>query len=208
MTEDDLLALIATSLSHRPQPVAGGFLFCHTPHVAEFAYLGRVYDPVSTERARAWFIEAHDPGNPYRSFVTEVANGLRIANISLYGVIEQIDRSVGPAIGQPISLDHGNLIERPANLPDTDMVIGGIVGWSSRGAYVMGRDGAVRLVHYANGNDVADEWPTLEAMLRAELTRLAELHDPEGRELSTSTDLMHPNGRRWETEIEPGSVGH
>ena len=208
MTTADLLALIATSFSHRPQPVAGGVLFCHTPHVGELAYLGRVYDPVSTERARAWSARAHNQRNPYVSFVTAVANGLRIANIDLYGVIEQIDRSIGPGIGQPISLDYGNLVERPANLHDTDMVIGAIVGWSSRGAYVMTHEGAVRLVHYSNGGDVADEWPNLEAMLRAELTRVAELHDPEGRELCPSADLMHPNGRRWETKSEPGSVRH
>lgn len=208
MTRDDLLALITTSFSHRPQRVADGFLFCHTPQVAEFAYLGRVYDPVSSKSARAWATRARNQENPYLSFLTEVANGVRIANISLYGVIEQIDRSVGPGVGQPISLDYGNVVERPANLDDSDMVIGGIVGWSSRGAYVIGHEGAVRLVHYSNGGDVADEWPNLNAMLGAELTRIAELHDRDGRKLTTSTDLMHPHGRRWETEIEPGSARH
>lgn len=208
MIKGDLLALIAASLSHRPEAVAGGFLFCHTPHVGKFAYLGRVYDPVSLELARAWSANANNPENPYLSFLTQVANGLRIANISLHGLIEQIDRSVGPGAGQPISLDYGNLVGRPANLDDTDMVIGGMVGWSSKGAYVMDHKGAVRLVNDSNGGDVADEWPSLEAMLRAELSRLAELHDPEGRTLSTSTDLMHPNGRRWETEIEPGRLRH
>ena len=208
MTTDDLLALIAASLLHQPQSVAGGYLFCHTPHVGQYAYLGRVYDPVATEQARAWFAEADNPANPYLSFVTGVANGLHIANISLYGVIGQIDRSVGPGVGQPISLDYGNLFERPANLGDTDLVIGAIVGWSSSGAYVMDHDGAVRLVHSLNGDDVADEWPDLEAMLRAELTRLAKLHDPGGHQLSTYTDMMHPNGRHWETEVEPGSLRH
>ena len=208
MTRDDLLDLIAAKFSHRPQPVPGGFLFCHTPHVAEFAYLGRVYDPASPRRARAWATRAHDHGNPYLGFLTEVANGVRIANLSLYGVIEQIDRSAGPGIGQPISLDYGNVVERPPNLDDSDMVIGGIVGWSSKGDYVMARDGQVRLVHPQNGRDVADEWPSLDAMLHAELARIAELHDGDGRELGTSTDLMHPDGRRWETEIEPGSTRH
>jgi hypothetical protein len=208
MTSDDLLALLATTLSHRPEPARGGYLFCHTPHVGKFAYLCRVYDPVSGTRARAWFDKPHHSGHPYLSFVTEVANGLRVASISLYGVIEQIDRSVGLGVGQPISLDHGSLFERPAHLDETDIVIGSTVGWSSTGAFVMDHKGAVRLVHALNGGDVADQWPSLEAMLRAELPRLAGQYDAEGRLLTTYTDLMHPNGRRWETELEPGSARH
>ncbi|HTU10095.1 MAG TPA: hypothetical protein VMG08_04270 [Allosphingosinicella sp.] len=207
MTRDELIALVATSLSHRPEPVPGGCLFCHIPHVAEFAYLGRIYDPVSTERASAAFAEARNPGNPYFRFATQVANGLRIANISLYGVVEGIDRSV-MGIGQPISLRYGNVIERPAGLRETDMVVGGIVGWSSTGAFVMADDATVRLVHARDGADVADAWPSLEAMLRAELIRLAAVHDGDGRELCAATDLMHPSGRRWETEIEPGRLRH
>jgi hypothetical protein len=208
MTNDELLALIGSALSHQPQAAAGGYLVCHTPHVAEFAYLGRVYDPVSAERARTWATRSHHLGNPYLSFVTDVANGLRIANLSLYGVVEQIDRATGPGVGQPISLDYGNVVERPTHLDASDMVIGAVVGWSSRGSYVMDRLGAVRLVHCSNGDDVAAEWPNLKGMLAAELTRIGKLHDPHGRELTTSTDLMHPKGQRWETEIEPGSARH
>ena len=208
MTKDDLLTLFAANLSCPPQPAAGGHLYCHAPHAGKFAYLGRVYDPVSSMRAVDWFAEAGHPGHPYFSFVTEVANGLRVASISLYGVIGQIDRSVGPGVGQPISLDYGNLLERPMNLGDTDMIIGGIVGWSSRGNFVMDQKGAVRLVHFLNGDDVADEWSSLEGMLRAELPRLASQHDAEGRLLTTNADLMHPNGRRWETEMEPANTRH
>jgi len=207
MTRDELLALVTASFSHRPEPVPGGHLFCHTPHLGEHAWLGRVYDPISTERANPGFAEALNPRHPYFEFVTGAANGLRIATLCLNGVIEQIDRS-GTGIGQPIDLRYGNAIERPANLDESDMVIGDIVGWSSRGSFVMRRDGAIRLIHPLDGDDVAAEWPSLEAMLRAELTRLAALHNAEGRELCTRTDLMHPNGRRWETEIEPGSTRH
>jgi hypothetical protein len=208
MTKDDLLTLMATNLSHPVEPATGGYLFCHSPHEGEFAYLGRVYDPVSTKRAQVWFADLHQPGHPYFSFLTEVANGLRVASISLYGVIGELDRSIGPGVGQPISLDYGNRFERPGNLDDSDVVVGGIVGWSSRGDFVMDEFGRVRLVHTLNGDDVADEWLSLEAMLRAELPRLARNYDAEGRLISTHTDLMHPSGRRWETEIEPGTARH
>lgn len=206
MTRDELLALIADAFCQEPQLAAGGVLFCHTPHVAELAYLARVYDPAPLGQVRAW-ATALDRKSPYLSFLPEVANGLRVANLSLFGVIEQIDRS-GQGAGQPISLDYGNVVERPANLDDTDMVIGGIVGWSSSGSYVMDREGAVRLTHHQDGADVAARWSDLHNMLRSELTRIARLHDREGRELGTSTDLMHPNGRRWKTEVEPGSTRH
>lgn len=204
MTRDDLLALIAGAFGHEPELAPGGVLLGRTPHVAEFAYLARVYDAAPPGQVRAW-AAAHDRDNAYLSFLTEVANGLGVANISLFGVTEHIDRS-GWGAGQAISLDYGNVVERPSGLDETDMVIGGIVGWSSRGSYVMDREGAVRLTHHHDGTDVAAKWPDLPDMLCSELTRISRLHDREGRELGTSTDLMHPNGRRWETGIEPGST--
>ena len=208
MTRDDLLTLVATSFSQCPQSVAGGTLFCSTPHQGDTAYLGRIYDPLSHDRAVAWLSKADQPGNPYRSFLTTVANGLNVANLTLYGVVEEIDRSAGHGIGQPISLDYGNLVERPGDLSSDDLVIGGMVGWSSRGVYVLDRDSRVRLAHPENGADVAAYWSDLEAMLEAEFARLAQHFNSEGRELSSHTALMHPNGRRWETEIEPGSKPH
>jgi hypothetical protein len=206
MTRDDLLALIAGVFRHEPQLAPGGVLVGHTPHVAEFAYLARVYDPAPPDQVRAW-ATAHDMENPYLSFLAEVANGLRVANVSLRGVITHIDRSVR-GVGQPVSVDHGNIFGRPASLDQTDMVIGGIVGWSSKGSYVMDREGTVRLTHHLDGADVAAGWPDLHSMLRSELTRIARLHDRQGRELGTSTDLMHPKGRHWETKVEPGSTRH
>jgi hypothetical protein len=175
--------------------------------VGELAYLGRVYEPACAEAAFAW-AKAGFRNHPYIAFITDIANGFQIANVSLHGLIEGIDRAVDSGLGQPISLDYGNTVERPSGLASSDMVIGAIVGWSARGAYVMGDDGRVRLVHCFDGSVVAAEWPALGDMLRCELTRVAALHDPDGRELTTATDLMHPNGRRWETEIEPGSVRH
>lgn len=206
MKREDLLALVADAFHQEAQLTCGGVLFCHTPHVGVFAYLARIYDAAPPGQVAAW-ARAHKRSNPYLSFLTDVANGLRVANVDLFGVIEQIDRlSLGA--GQAVSLDYGNVVERPASLDETDMVIGGIVGWSSRGSYVMDQEGAVRLTHHQDGADVADQWPDLPSMLRAELTRIARLHDGEGRELGASTDLMHPNGRRWETKVEPGSTQH
>ena len=119
MTRDELLVLIGHVLCQEPLSATGGVLFCHTPHVAEFAYLARVYDPAPPDQIHAWGTTP-DLENPYLAFLAEAANGLRAANISLFGVIEQIDRSVRGA-GQAISLAYGNVIERPASLDRTDM---------------------------------------------------------------------------------------
>lgn len=208
INREDLLNLISQTLRHEPQPARGGHLFCHTPHVADFAYLGRVYDPISPSVATEWFNDSGAAPNAYFGFLTKAANGLRLMNISLRGVIGALDRSVGFHTGQPISLDYGNRFERPPGLAGTDIVIGGLVGWSSKGDYVMNADGAVRLVSTFDGEDVADQWPSLEAMLRAEVRRVAGLHDSSGQLLGSHTALMHPNGRRWETETEPGSSSH
>lgn len=208
MTRDELLALIGAIFSEEPRAVQGGFVLRHMPHVGEFAFLGRIYDPVGPALAGLWSTKANAVDHPYMSIMSEVANGLRMANLSLFGIVERVDRSVGPRAGQPISVDYGNVVEKPKGLDAKDLVIGGAVGWSSKGYYVMSRNGAVRLTHHANAGDIADEWPSLEPMLRAELARIAGLHDRQGRELATATNLMHPNGRRWESKVEPGSSYH
>lgn len=208
MNRDDLLNLVSQTLRHEPQPATGGHLFCHVPHVSDFAYLCRVYDPISLSVATQWFNDLDARPNAYFTFLTKAANGLRLMNISLRGVIGTFDRSVGPHAGQPISLDYGNRFERPPGLAATDLVIGGLTGWSSKGYYVMSANGTVRLVSAIDGEDVADQWPSLEAMLRAEIQRVAGLHDSSGRLLGSHTALMHPNGRRWETETEPGISLH
>lgn len=208
MTSSDIVALMASATGHQPVEAFGGYLLCATPHVGEFAHLGRVYEPVCSQHVSEW-ADAHQFGmHPYFAFLTEAANGLRFANISLNGVIKHIDRSVGLHVGQPISLDHGNVLDRPAGLNAGNIVIGSIVGWSSRGQYVMDQTGAVSLVNCLDTSDMAADWPDLRAMLIAEIGRVAELHDADGRELVSATELMHPAGRKWELEAEPRNSVH
>ena len=199
MTLSDIVALIASVTGHRAMEAPGGYLVCATPHVGEFSYLGRIYDPVPM-LASEWAKLQQFGKHPYLTFLTEAANGLRYANISLYGVVAQIDRSIGPHVGHPISLDYGNVFGRPSGLSADSMVIGGIVGWSSKGHYVMDQTGAVSLVNCLDADDIVTDWPNLRAMLISEIGRVTELHDVNGQELVSATELMHPAGRVWETE--------
>lgn len=146
------------------------------------------------------------PVGRYGNFLLGVGNGARLFNLSLFGFVEQLSREVN-GLGQPISLRYGNEVERPSGLADDELVIGGQVGWSSRGSFVLHASGAVSLVHPEDAADVAARWPTLDAMLSAELDRLSALHDRSGRAIVGSTVLMHPEGRRWETSAEPEPKG-
>ncbi len=208
MTSSDIVALIASVTGHHPMEASGGYLICATPHVGEFSYLGRIYDPVRSTLPTDWAELQHIGKHPYLTFLTEAANGLRYANISLYGVVTHIDRSVGLHVGQPISLDYGNVLEKPAGLSPDSIVIGSIVGWSSKGSYVMGQTGAVSLVNFLDADDIATESASLRAMLISEIGRVTELHDINGQELVSATELMHPAGRLWETEDEPRKRAH
>lgn len=209
MTRNDLIGLLAALLGHPPRIVEGGAVLVHQPDVGPFAYLCRVYDPAPSGIYQRWFEQYELSATPYRVFLTEVANGLRLTSLSLFGVTgPQVDRSVTAGAGSPISLVYGNIYERPPGLTETDWVIGGVTGWSSRGSYVMDQTGGVRLVHAFDGIDVADAWPSLEAMIRAEATRVAANHDRDGGLLTSWTTVMHPNGRHWETEAEPRDAIH
>lgn len=186
----------------------GGDLYRRQPHIYKFAYLARLYDPVSRHSLESWLSGAGFSCNSYTHFLEDGANGLKFSNLNLYGLVELVDRSVGPSAGQPISIDYGNVIERPGGLAKDQMVIGGTTGWSSRGVYIIDSDGRVRLTHYTDADDVAAEWGSLEAMLKSETGRIARLLDGTGEPISTHTSLMHPEGRRWETEVEPMSSFH
>ena len=138
----------------------------------------------------------------YRHFLERIGNGASLFNLSLYGLVQRIDRLGSLPLGQPISLDYGNSIERPKGLRAESFAIGGMVGWSSRGVLIMEPAGEVALVHLSDGEDVAAQWPDLDTMLTSEIQRLASLYDRSGYRQVPSSQLMHPGGRRWETEPE------
>jgi hypothetical protein len=204
MTREELVALLSGGLDATPAFVGAGVLICHTPHVAPLAYLHRIYPRLHAEDLVD--LEAQLGTNipeSFANFLTRVGNGARFFNISIDGLVGQLRRDPADKLGQPISLDYGNIYERPPGLAEDTLAIGGMVGWSSRGCLVMQPGGEVLLVHPSDGRDVVARWDSLDAMLRDEIARQYEFHDRSGRRLVSHTEAMHPAGRRWETEIEP-----
>lgn len=201
-----MVARLAVGLDAEPEHLEGGVRLGHTPFVAPLAYLHRVYPPLASVELTELEDAIGRPVGRYGNFLLGVGNGARLFNLSLFGFVEQLSREVN-GLGQPISLRYGNEVERPSGLADDELVIGGQVGWSSRGSFVLHASGAVSLVHPEDAADVAARWPTLDAMLSAELDRLSALHDRSGRAIVGSTVLMHPEGRRWETSAEPEPKG-
>jgi len=204
MTREKLVALLSDGLDARPEFIGGGVLLCHIPAIGPLAYLHRVYPILTPEDFDALVSRVGRPvPRGYSDFLHRVGNGARLFKLSLDGFVGQLRRSATDSLGQPISLDYGNVVERPSGLDDDTFAIGGMVGWSSRGCLIMEPSGEVLLVHSVDGQDVAARWPDLDAMLESEIARCSSLYDRAGRRLVSATDPMHPGGRKWETKTEP-----
>lgn len=204
MTRERLVVLLSSSLDARPELVGGGVLIGHTPDVAPLAYLHRLYPVLSRGDLVGLADSVGRPVPPdYATFLCDAGNGARLFALHLYGYVGQLRRDASDPLGQPVSLSYGNVVERPSGLDDETLAIGGMVGWSARGCLVMTAARAVLLVHPIDGRDVAASWPSLDAMLEDEIARCSALYYRDGRCLVSSTEVMHPGGRKWETSVEP-----
>jgi hypothetical protein len=132
-------------------------------------------------------------------------NGARIFDmIGINGMLRWPRFRVA-GFSQPISLTYGNVHGRPPGLADDDFVIGGLIGYSIVGQLVAGFEGGVRLVHPADGTDVATAWPTFEDFLFGEFDRLAALHDDDGNFVGQWSDRLPPTAAHWDSP--PKKVG-
>lgn len=197
------LALLSSSLDDEPIHVAGGAQLGRLGDEGQIAFLHTLYPPLSENLIAT--VEARlgcDLPASYRAFLSQVSNGARLFNvISLYGLVEQIDRDPAHPLGQPISIDYGNSLEPVPGLGSGELCIGGMVGWSSHGRLILSPGGRVKLAHPDHG-EVAVEWPSLPEFLTSEIARLSGSHDRAGRPTVSWTEMMHPAGRVWETEAE------
>ena len=194
------------------EPDGGGLLVCHTPDRGAHAYLHRVHPGLS--EARLAETEAAY-GRPlpaeYRRFLAW-ANGASFfqghlgfngSHVSGAGR-DPIDRS-GRGVGQPISLDYGNAVERPRNAPPTAWAIGTISGWSGQGCLLLNQAGEVRLCALGDADDVAAVWPSLSVLIESEFDRMAALVDDKGAMQGRHEDFLPEAARRWEEpEPKPG----
>lgn len=186
---------------------SGGLQVCHLPAVAPLAHLHRVYPGLTEER----LVETEAAyGKPlpaeYRRFLGW-ANGMTLfdGHLGLDGshvvgtVRSLIDRS-GVGIGMPVSLDYGNVVERPAGLPPAAWAIGVISGSSGQGRLVLNQAGEVRLCSLTDVDDVATVWSSFSEMLFSEFDRMHALTGDQGEPLVEGAEFLPEAARRWETK--------
>ena len=184
----------------------GGLQVCHTPDEGSHAHLHWLYPGLSEDRL-AQTETAYDRPLPteYRRFLGW-SNGARLfaGHLGLSGSHIQgptpdfLDRS-GVGIGQPISLDYGNQIGRPAGAPATAWVIGGISGWSGQGRLLLHQSGEVRLCSTTDAGDVAAVWGSFGEMLAAEFDRMGDLVGDRGEPRVDYVQFLPEAARRWES---------
>ncbi|GAA0869464.1 hypothetical protein GCM10009116_13000 [Brevundimonas basaltis] len=183
----------------------GGLQVCHTPKEGSHAYLHWLYPGLSEERL-AQTEAVYDRPLPaeYRRYLGWSNGGCFFAgHLGLNGshireaARDPLDRS-GVGIGQPISLDHGNLFGRPAGAPATAWMIGHISGWSGQGSLLLHQSGEVRLCSNTDAGDVAAVWGSFGEMLLAEFDRMGALVGDRGEALVEYVQFLPEGGRRWE----------
>jgi hypothetical protein len=189
----------------------GGLQVCHRPSIAPHAYLHWVYPRLLEERLAQTELAYGKPlPAEYRRFLAW-ANGARLfdGHLSLTGshVVgssrDLLDRS-GVGMGQPISLDYGNHIERPCGLPSTAWAIGTLSGWSGQGRLVLTQAGEVRLCSMADFDDVAALWSSFGGMLLSEFDRMNDLTGDCGEPLAEHAAFLPEPARRWEKKPKEG----
>lgn len=216
MTWEGTEALLSRLERWRPagwvEHEGGGLQICHTPSRGPRAYLHWLYPGLPEDRL-AEVEAAYDrplPGE-YRCFLGWANGASFFGHLSLNGshirggTHDRLDRS-GSGMGQPVSLDYGNRIGRPAGAPTTTWVIGTISGYSGQGRLLLRQDGGVTLCSSADAKDVACSWGSFGEMLFSEFDRMAALVSDRGEPSGISEEFLSEAARRWETPPRRPSV--
>ncbi|WP_292065014.1 SMI1/KNR4 family protein [Brevundimonas sp. UBA7664] len=184
---------------------SGGLQVCHTPAVAPLAHLHWVYPGLTEDRLVETEAAYAKPMPPeYRRFLGW-ANGMSLfdGHLSFTGShVVGSSRSLldqcGVGIGMPVSLDYGNVVERPAGLPATAWAIGVISGWSGQGRLVLNQSGEIRLCSLTDFDDVAAVWSTFGEMVLGEFDRMNALTGDAGEPHAEGAEFLPEAARRWE----------
>lgn len=177
----------------------GGRVVGHLPDKGDLAWLHRLYPPldladvVETERA----LDRQIP-EPFRAFL-QVMNGGRffLHLFSINGHVARLSRKPS-ALGQPISLQYGNVVGRAKNLPEGAFCVGSLAGQKIVCYYYMMPDGSVRLTRSHDGSLVAAEWGGFGTMLLAEIRRLGAFHDDLGNPTVGAHEIWPRAARDWD----------
>ena len=182
-------------LGAKPGP-DGSFATGNVPSKAPRFYLARFYPPLSENELKDCEerLQRTIPIS-YREFLSET-NGLRVGKLSLQGFVFALKRDPSDDIGQPVSLDYGN-IYGVSEMPAGYFCIGAINGeYYSQGQLHITSLGTVELRH-RDTHQVGHTWTSFETFIEDEIGRQLELYDENG---NTRADVRHLPGNTddWE----------
>ena len=161
----------------------------HIPRIAPEAYNIYTFAPL-TEEQLALVEQSIGREIPcqYRTFLTNVSNGLFIFHrgLFLYGLQGSINRKLG--IQGPFDLSIPNVYERPSNA-DSNCFFFGSYSYDASLLYI--KDD-VSTVYYCARRDATPikEWPSFSDMLIEEIQRLKSLHNADGILKSTRRSTL------------------
>ncbi len=158
----------------------GTILVGKAPHIAEFAWLHKLFFPL--KKADIQLLEKElstDIPKSYEQFLLTFGNGYSIfcSTFSLDGLRNMNSRS-DDFIVQPFSIKISNIFERPKNSRDEYFFIGGYKLDGSK-LYI---DTTTGKVHYCKKTDATSlySWNSFEDMFIAETKRIFSLFDKNG----------------------------
>jgi hypothetical protein len=169
----------AKAFGHRVLP-NGTELVGHVPHVAPQAWLHQVFAPLAEAELLAWEQALGGSFPPALRAFYRHHNGLNLFSreLSLHGRRHSYERT-GDAVWQPFDLEYQNRYRRGGPVPGRLFLDGNEdVLWLSLDLHTQ----AVQRTT-ADGT-VIQEWPGFAEMLVAEVRRLAEHFDGQGRRVS------------------------
>ncbi|WAC59782.1 hypothetical protein [Brevundimonas sp. SL130] len=110
-----LATLLSGTADGQPVMVEGGFLWMPRPEIAPAAYRHRVYDGLNADGLRQVEGRYGARANKYALEWLSAANGARLFDgaLILKGLVASEKRDPTSPLGQPISLDFGNLLGNP-----------------------------------------------------------------------------------------------
>lgn len=155
-----LVTLLSGTADGQPLAVDGGFLWMPRPEIAPKAYRHRVYDGLNDaalrEVGQRYGARANGPALAWLS----VANGARLFDgmIVLKGFVASERRDATNGLGQPISLDYGNLIGVPSFARPDQFIAGTVILEDDLLPIIIGSNGQVLV--FENGVEL-EQWDSI-----------------------------------------------
>jgi hypothetical protein len=159
----------------------GTLLISRAPHIAELAWLHRLYPPLSSEEIE--ILENELQGsipNPFKEFLKSYSNGLNIFidNFCLFGYRRKMDRSIN-AVPQPYSIITINKFEKPEDSLENYFFIG---GYDDDGSHLYIDKENLKVYRCSRlSASPLNSWNSFEEMLLKEVTKISSLFDEEGK---------------------------